>query len=187
MWAYRKLQFLSMILWYCMIPKPCQYQLAVTALCNLIWLYSLNRKTWYQIDNFFVFIQGYPFFSIGGKPSQVGGWKAEQRGCPKDAMGGVGGQDWELDSFHAHCCKETLLVFMLYFLVSNYVLCRLKSCLLEKEESVIKYLKGLILSSINALLNVLLVVSPCFLVLGMQLPEAKGHLRSYLCFWTCMR
>ena len=21
-------------------------------------------------------------------------------------MGGVGGQDWELDSFHAHCCKE---------------------------------------------------------------------------------
>ena len=80
-----------------------------------------------------------------------------------------------------------MLVFMLYFPVSNYVMSRSKSCLLEKEESVIKYLKGLILSLINALLNVLLVVSRCFLVLGMQLPEAKGHLRSYLYFWTCMR
>jgi hypothetical protein len=106
-------------------------------------------------------------------------------------MGGLGGQDWELDSFHAHCCKDFvdlhMIVCMLYFLVSKYVLSRSRSCLLEKEESAIKYLKGLILSLINVLLNVLLVASPCFLVLGMQLPEAKGHLRSYLYFWTCMR
>jgi hypothetical protein len=80
-----------------------------------------------------------------------------------------------------------MIVCMLYFLVSKYVLSRSRSCLLEKEESAIKYLKGLILSLINVLLNVLLVVSPCFLVSGMQLPEAKGHLRSYLYFWTCMR
>ena len=80
-----------------------------------------------------------------------------------------------------------MIVCMLYFLVSNYVSSRSKSCLLEKEESAIKYLKGLILSVINVLLNVLLVVSPCCLVLGMQLPEAKRHLRSYLYFWTCMR
>lgn len=37
-------------------------------------------------------------------------------------MGGAGGQNWELDSFHAHCCKDfrELALLFLYF-TSRYL------------------------------------------------------------------
>lgn len=60
-------------------------------------------------------------------------------------------------------------------------------CLLEKEKCVIKYLKALNRLEINPLQRLRLVVCLCYSVLGRRLLKARGHQKSYLYFWTCMK